>query len=132
MNRHRDHAILKETQLSNTPYKGKGYAIEEGTGRPVFMYTYEGIEAEDKIYPDDDNRMITHEVNLKNRGTKTGLYYKLAEGGDITILPDGLYAIDKQFYIKVKAGVQPIIREVNGKKELITLVDNSIKYSIIW
>ena len=125
-------AMLKETQLSNTPYKGKGYSIEEGTERPVFMYTYEGIEAEDKIYPDDNNRMITHEVNLKNRGTKTGLYYKLAEGNDITALPDGLYAIDKQFYIKAGTGVKPTIREVNGKKELITTIDSSIKYSIIW
>jgi hypothetical protein len=124
--------MMKETQVSNTPYKGKGYTIEDGTGRPVFMYTYEGIEAEDKVYPDDNNRMITHEVTLKNRGTKAGLYYKLAEGNDITPLSDGLYAIDKQFYIKAGTGVQPTIREVNGKKELITTIDNSIKYSIIW
>jgi len=124
--------MTKETQLSNTPYKGKGYSIEEGTGRPIFTYSYEGIDAEDKIYPDDNDRAITHEVTLKNRGTKTGLYYKLAEATEITALPDGLYAIDKQFYIKAGAGVQPTIREVNGKKELITTVDSSIKYSIIW
>jgi len=125
--------MLKETQVSNTPYKGKGYAIEEGTGRPVFMYTYNGVEAEDKIYPDDNNRTITHEVTLKNRGPKSGLYYKLAEGSDIIALPDGLYAInDKQYYIKIGAGIQPVIREVNGKKELITTIDSSIKYSIIW
>ena len=125
--------MLKETQLSNTPYKGKGYSIEEGTGRPVFMFTYDGIEVEDKIYPDDNDRMITHELTLKNRGTKSGLYYKLAEGSNITALPDGLYAIDdKQYYIKVGTGVQPTIREVNGNKELITTVDSSIKYSIIW
>ncbi len=116
-----------------TELLSKGYGIEEGTGRPVFLYTYEGIEAEDKIYPDDNNRTIAHEVVLKNRGTKTGLYYKLAEGSSIIALPDGLYAIDdKQYYIKVGAGVQPTIREVNGKKELITTIDSSIKYSIIW
>ena len=125
--------MLKETQLSNTPYKGKGYSIEEGTGRPIFMYTYEGIEAEDKIYPDDNDRTITHEVSLKNRGAKTGLYYKLAEGSSITSMSDGLFAIDdKQYYIKIASGVQPTIRDVNGKKELITLIESSIKYSIIW
>ena len=125
--------MLKETQVSYTPYKGKGYSIEEGTGRPVFMYTYNGIDAEDKIYPDDNNRTITHEVSIKNRGAKPGLYYKLAEGSDIIALPDGLYAIDdKQYYIKIGAGVQPTIREINGKKELITTIDSSIKYSIIW
>ncbi len=58
--------MKKETQLSETPYKGKGYVIEEGTGRPVFLYNYKGIDVEDKIYPDDNNRAITHEVNLKS------------------------------------------------------------------
>ena len=125
--------MLRETQVSNTPYKGKGYSIEEGTGRPIFSYSYQGIEAEDKIYPDDSDRTITHEVTLKNRGAKTGLYYKLAEGASITELPDGLFAIDdKQYYIKAGTGVQATIREVNGKKELITTINNSIKYSIIW
>ncbi|HEY5824189.1 MAG TPA: family 16 glycoside hydrolase, partial [Cyclobacteriaceae bacterium] len=66
--------MLKETELSNTKYKGKGYIIEENSGRPVFLYSYDGIEVEDKIYPDDDNKIITHEVVIKNRGTKPGLY----------------------------------------------------------
>lgn len=125
--------MKKETQLSETPYKGKGYTIEEGTGRPVFLYTYKGLDVEDKIYPDDNNRAITHEVNIKNRGTQPGLYYKLGEGKTITQLSNGLYAVDdKNYYIKPAAGTTPTIREVNGKKELIVPVENSIKYSIIW
>jgi len=125
--------MLKETELSNTKYKGKGYIIEENSGRPVFLYTYDGIEVEDKVYPDDDNKTITHEVLIKNRGTKPGLYYKLGEGKTITQLSNGLYAIDdKSYYIKPAAGTQPTIREINGKKELIVAVENSVKYSIIW
>lgn len=132
--------MKKETQLSETPYKGKGYTIEEGTGRPVFLYNYKGIDVEDKIYPDDNNRAITHEVILKNRGTQAGvsagqagLYYKLAEGKTITQLSNGLYAIDdKSYYIKPATGTVPTIRESNGKKELIVPIENSIKYSIIW
>ncbi len=125
--------MLKETELSNTKYKGKGYRIEEVTGRPVFLYSYDGIDVEDKVYPDEDNKVITHEIVIKNRGTKPGLYYKLGEGKTITQLSNGLYAIDdKSYYIKPAGGTNPTIREVNGKKELIVAVENSVKYSIIW
>ncbi len=124
--------MLHETQLSNTSYKGKGYEIEEATSRPVFLYSYDGIEVTDKIYPDDNDRIITHEVTIKNRGTKPGLHYKIAEGKSIIELPNGLYAIDdKQYYIKV-SGAKPTVREINGNKELIIAIDSSLKYSIIW
>ena len=56
------------------------------TSRPVFNFTYQGLEVEDKVYPDDNNRMITHEVVIKERGSKPGLYYKLAEGSAIQAL----------------------------------------------
>ncbi len=113
-------------------YKSKGYVIEPVTARPVFRYVYQGLEVEDKVYPDDQARSVTREVSIKNRGTKTGLYFKLAEGKTITALSDGSYAIDdKQYYVK-PAG-PATIREVNGVKELVSLVDgSSIKYSIIW
>jgi hypothetical protein len=123
----------KDTQLSETAYKGKGYKIEEGTGRPVFMYSYEGMDVEDKIYPDDNNRVITHEVSIKNRGTQPRLFYKIAEGKIISQLPNGTYVIDdKSYYIKPANGTTPTIRDNNGKKELIVPIENSIKYSIIW
>lgn len=125
--------MKKETQLSDTPYKGKGYMIEEGTGRPVFMYTYKGLDVEDKIYPDDNNRVITHEVTVKNRGTQPGLYYKIAEGKSISQLSNGMYVVDdKSYYIKPAAGTTPTVRDIDGKKELVVPVENSIKYSIIW
>jgi hypothetical protein len=113
-------------------FRSKGYTIEENTARPVFKYTYQGMEVEDKVYPEDQARSITHEVTIKNRGTKTGLYYKLAEGSSITLNPNGSYAIDdKQYYIKTSSAAT--IRDVNGKKELIVAVDgSSVKYSIIW
>jgi hypothetical protein len=98
----------------------------------VFKYIYQGLEVEDKVSPEDQNRVIKHEVTIKNRGTKTGLYYKLAEGSSIIAMPDGSYAIDdKQYYIKSASAVT--IRDVGGKKELISTVDGSnISYSIIW
>jgi len=113
-------------------FRTKGYIIEETTNRPVFKYIYQGLEVEDKVYPDDQARSIAHDITIKNRGTKTGLYYKLAEGSAIQKLPNGSYAVDdKQYYIKTSAAAT--IRDVNGKKELVVAVDgSSVNYSIIW
>ena len=113
--------------------RGHGYKIDEATSRPVFNFTYQGLQVEDKVYPDDNNRMITHEVVIKERGSKPGLYYKLAEGSAIQALEGDLYVVDdKQYYIKINPSLQPSIRETNGKKELIVPMANTLKYSIIW
>lgn len=124
-------SIAREALTKEGDVRSKGYIIE-ASGRPVFKYTYQGLEVEDKIYPDDNDRAITHELTIKNRGEKSGLFYKLGEGRDIQQLKEGLYSLDdKKYYIRI-IGVQPLIREVNGMKELIVPVNSSIKYSIIW
>lgn len=124
--------VAREDVTKENDYRGKGYELDEVTGRPVFKYTYQGMEVDDKVYPDDNNRTITHEVTIKNRGTKSGLYYKLGEGSSILQMPNGMYSIDdKQYYIKV-SGATPTIREMNGKKELFVSMDTTVKYSIIW
>jgi hypothetical protein len=112
-------------------FKTKGYALDD-KGRPTFKYIYQGLEVEDKVSPEDNDRSLSHEVTIRNRGTKTGLYYKLAEGSVIVPMPDGSYAVDdKQYYIKSAAPAT--VRDANGKKELVVNVDGStVKYSIIW
>ena len=125
--------MAQETQLSNTSYQGKGYSIEQDSGRPVFQYLYDNIEVEDKVYPADEGRSLTHEITLNNRGTKPGLYYKIAEGSSIVKMPNGLYAVDdKTYFVKIDAGQQPTVREVNGRKELIVQVGSAVKYTLIW
>lgn len=125
--------ITKEAMQEDRDYRGKGYELEEATGRPLFKYTYKGIDVEDKIYPSDDSKNITHEVTVKNRGAQQGLHYKLAEGKVITELTPGFFAVDDQsYYIKTGKGITPRVREVNGVKELITPVSDSFSYSIIW
>lgn len=124
--------IARESVAKEGEYKAKGYEIEESTKRPIFKYTYQGMEVEDKIYPGENNKALIHEVSIKNRGSKAGLHYKLGEGQDITLMPGGMYAVNgKEYYIKVDGGT-PIIRDVNGIKEIIVSVDSSVKYSIIW
>lgn len=110
-------------------FRSKGYILDE-TGRPTFKYRYEGLEVEDKIYPDDHSRSITRELRVKDRGTREQLYFKLAEGNSISCVGDGYYQIDKQYYIKPSQEV--VVREVSGKKELVTAVKDTVKYTIIW
>lgn len=114
--------------------RGRGYEIEEATHRPIFRYSYQGLTVEDRIYPDETNNSLLHEVTLKEGSRKEGLYYKLAEGSTIQQMANGAYVVDdKQYYIKVTAGGQPFIREVNGKKELVTpFTQQSLTYLIIW
>jgi len=124
--------ITRDAEIKAGEYRGKGYEIEEASGRPIFKYTYQGIEVEDKIYPDAQGRVI-HDVTIKNRGTKTGLYYKLAEGKSIQQNPNGSYAIDdKSYYIRVNNGASPKVRMVDGKQELFVPVEGSFSYSITW
>jgi hypothetical protein len=124
--------VTREDEIVPTAYRGKGYEIETATGRPIFKYTYQGVEVEDKIYPDQQGRIL-HEVNIKNRGTKPGLYYKLAEGKSITQIPNGAFAVDdKSYYIHVTKGANPKVREVNGIQELYLSADDSFTYSIVW
>lgn len=115
-------------------FRGKGYELEEGSGRPVFTYTYKGMEVEDKIYPGENNGMITREISIKNMNENQGVHLKLAEGDDISATGDGTYVIgDNQYYLKVASSSQPLIRKVDGKTELVLPVDGSpVKYSIIW
>lgn len=114
--------------------RSKGYSIEEGTGRPVFTYMYQDLEVEDRIFPDNENTTISHEVRVKSGTRKEGLYYKLAEGSSIEQMPDGSYVVnDKQYYVRVGLGAKPFVREVNGKKELVVAMpQQALKYSIIW
>lgn len=124
--------ISREDEVNPDEYRGRGYEIETTTGRPIFKYTYQGIEVEDKIYPDEKGRII-HEVNLKNRGSKPQLYYKLGEGKSIQRGPNGAFAMDdKSYYINVIKGPTPIMREVEGKKELFIPVTDSFTYTIVW
>ncbi len=117
-------------------FRGKGYIIEENSARPIFKYIYNGTNVEDKIYPEEDGKILTREIKITATQALNNFYYKIAEGKTITDLTNGEYAIDdKNFYIKILSNQKPFIRELNGTKELVIAVESNqpvIKYSIIW
>lgn len=124
--------ITRDAETKPGEYRGKGYEID-GAGRPVFKYTFQGMQVEDKIYPADQGKIITHEVSIKERGAKEDLFYKIAEGKNVKVMPNGDYAIDdKSYYIRLHGGINGMVREINGVTELFVPVNNSFSYSIIW
>jgi hypothetical protein len=119
------------TEYKEEDFRPKGYDIEESSSRPVFKYTYQGADIEDRIYPSDENRSLTREIKIT--GKTANLFCKLAEGKNIVALPDGSYQIDQQYYVAPAKGQKVSIRDINGQKELIMAVDgSSIKYAIVW
>lgn len=110
----------------------KGYTIDNHTGLPIFKQIYKGVEIKNKIIPDSNNTYLKNEITFSKTGL-TNWYYKLASG-NVKKLIDGSYAVgDNEYYIKLKSGQTPTIREVNGETELIISVDGStINYEIIW
>lgn len=115
-------------------WKGKGYAIDESTGRPVFKYEYKGIAVKDQIDPAANGKTIMRKVEFENIQNSEGLFFKLAEGSKIEKMADGSYAIDdKRYFLKVIQGNGASVREANGLQELIIPVSSgAIQYSVIW
>lgn len=121
------------TTYQEADFKTKGYAIEEATGRPIFRYSYKGIDVEERCYPSVDQNSLVREIAL-NGAIPDGAHLKLAEGKDITAMPDGSFAIDdRKYYIVLGGDLKASIRDFNGKKELVVPVKAGIaKFSIVW
>jgi hypothetical protein len=115
-------------------FRSKGYEIEPITGLPIFRYVYDGLEVSNKIFADLDNKAITNEVTLKERGSKSGLYFKAGEGSQIRLMPDGSYAVDdSRYYIRLKSGTTAEIRKIGNQQELIIPFNGSVvSYTIVW
>jgi hypothetical protein len=59
----------------------------------------------------------------------------VAEGSDITALPNGLYAVnDKQYFIELPAKEKPVIRSTNRntKELLLPAKAGAVRYAIVW
>jgi len=109
-----------------------GYTMDQKTGLPIFKHVYKGVRVESKIFPDPEKKYFIRDFSFSQKGLSKW-YLKIAEG-QTRKMPDGSYAInDQQYYINLLTDQSPIIREVDGKKEMILPVDGSnVRYEIIW
>ncbi|NKI26385.1 DUF1080 domain-containing protein [Arenibacter sp. 6A1] len=113
-------------------FKPEGYTMDTTDGLPIFKHTYKGAAITNKIYPNNNNTHLIHEINVSGT-VDANWYYKIASG-KAEKQADGSFTInDKEYYINILSGQQPIVREINGETELLVLADGStIKYEIIW
>ncbi len=80
-----------------------------------------------------NNHGIRREISLQNPAAN--LYARLAEANTIETVSEGLYLVnDKSYYLRIDdaGGGKPIIRDANGRKELIVPIQNKITYSLLF
>ncbi|WP_020528114.1 3-keto-disaccharide hydrolase [Flexithrix dorotheae] len=125
-------ATAFKQDTTGTGYKPKGYYLNEA-GLPTFKYQIFDQTIHDEIRVSEDGKALKRNIKLESAGE--GMYIQLASGDSIEDLSDGLYLVDdKSFYLRVDnaSQVKPVIREINGKKELIAPVTNSLSYTILF
>ena len=113
-------------------YTPKGYVLN-ANDQPVFQYKVYGTTVKDAVQALDNGQGIRRILEVAQPGDK--LYIKLAEGNSIKALSDGLYVIDdKAYYLQIDnaANAKPLIRDGNGKKQLIVPLQSQLSYSILF
>jgi hypothetical protein len=115
-----------------TSYKPKGYVIDE-QGLPSFKYHTYGTSVSDQLRVLDLGRGISRTVSISK--PVNNLYFRLADAENIIQTVDGTYLIDHQsYYLKVDngGGAKAFIRDINGRKELLIPMVNTLTYSILF
>ena len=117
---------------TGTGYRPKGYLLD-ANDQPTFRYMVYGSMVNDASTIIPGGHGIHREITLQN--SVNGLYAHLAAGNTIEDMGNGLYTIDdKSYYIRVEdAGMEkPILRDADGKQELIIPIQKKLTYSIIF
>ena len=115
-----------------TGYKPKGYVLDEN-GIPSFRYLTYGTSVNDQVRVLDLGRGISRTISLTDQ--VIDLYFRLAEAESIVQMSDGMYLIDNQsYYLRLDdaGSSKPVIRDQNGRKELIIPIVKSLSYSILF
>lgn len=125
----------KETAWSadtaGTGFRPTGYALDE-SGKPTFRYNIYGTAVTDDISVLPENQGIHRTVTVQQPASD--LYLRIAVGDSIEQVSPGLYVIgDKSYYVKMDdAKANPIIRNQNGRAELIVPVQAKTGYAVIF
>jgi len=117
---------------TGTGYKPKGYVLDEN-GLPSFRYLTFGTSVNDQMKVLEMGKGISRMITISDQ--VNDLYFRLAEAENIVQMSDGMYLIDNQsYYLRLDdaGGSKPIIRDQNGRKELIIPIVKSLSYSILF
>jgi hypothetical protein len=120
------------TDTAGTGYRPKGYVLD-ANGRPTFKYSIYGFTVSDAVNLLEKGQGINRQISLSD--SPSGIYFRLAEAASITEVSQGLYLVDDQSYflrLDITNGAKAIIRDQNGRKELIIPAVQSLSYSILF
>jgi cytochrome c2 len=100
--------------------KFKGYHLSNG-GKPVFQYDVGSTHVEDFLEGVSGGEAPTLRRTLEMSADKgvNNLYFRPVAAKKIEPLSDGWYGIDGEWKLRITAESKPIIRNSNGKAELI-------------
>ncbi|MEO5603296.1 MAG: DUF1080 domain-containing protein [Cyclobacteriaceae bacterium] len=121
-----------KTDTAATGFRSKGYVLDN-EGKPVFRYRIHGTIITDFTNAIIDGQGIRREITIQK--PVPNLYVRLAEGVTIVQIGKEMYLVDNNsYYLRMDdaAGAKPIIRDVNGRKELIVPIGKKVKYSILF
>lgn len=117
---------------TGTGFRPKGYTLDIND-KPVFRYTIYGSSVADDITILDKGQGISRQISIQKPASD--LYVRLAEGATIVEITKGMYMIgDHSYYLRLDetAGEKPVLRDANGKQELIIPFKSKINYSILF
>ncbi len=117
---------------AGTSYRPKGYILDD-QGRPAFRYLSYGAAVTDVTKVMEDGHGISREIRIDN--PSNDLYFRLAEAASIEEVSPGMYHIDNQsYYLRLDnaKGAKAVIRDQNGRKELIIPAGDVVNYSILF
>lgn len=113
-------------------YRPKGYILDD-SDRPTFRYIIFNTMVNDVTRVLPAGHGIHREISLQ--GQVPNLYLRLAQVSNIEAVSEGLYLVnDRSYYLQFDdpANSKPVIREANGRKEILLPVQNKMSYSILF
>jgi hypothetical protein len=120
------------TDTAGTGLRMKGYQLDVHN-QPTFRYRIYGTMVSDASRALNNGQGIHREITVEN--PQDGLYFQLAKGSTIKDLSKGLYLIDDQAYYVQPDDLRtwkPIVREVDGGKELLVPIRDRLSYTILF
>jgi hypothetical protein len=121
-----------KSDSADTHFRPKGYSLDVND-KPTFKYTTYGVAVSDAITPIPGGQGISREVTIQK--AVPGLYFRLAEAAAITEVANGMYLVDDHaYYLRIEdaAGQKPVLRNSNGRQELLIPLVSKVKYSILF
>lgn len=119
-----------ESDTTGSAYRPKGYVLDD-SDVPTFKYLAFGSEVSDNMNV-VNNQYFTRTIKVSN--PVKGLVARVANGGSIEKISDGLYSVNgKSYYIQLEdKKAKAEIRTNDGQQELLISVSGELKYSILF